>query len=1500
MAEDVVADSGADVPVSPSPMPSPAFAATSLRSRLPAHPARPAGRSAPSRARAAAAHGEAVPPQGRREDPRAGLRAGGVPAPRPACVAPATRTSRTRSPWRTILAELGMTPPTLAAALLHDTVEDTDVLPRRAARGLRRRGGGARRRRHQARQGEVRPGHGGRDRAQDGRGDGARHPGAGDQARRPAAQHAHAALDASGEAGAEGARDPRDLRAARAPARHEHDEVGARGPRPSRRSTRRCTTRSCSLVGQRAPERDGYLAEVQRRGDGRPATTRRSRPTVTGRPKHYYSVYQKMIVRGRDFADIYDLVGIRILVESVRDCYAVLGVIHARWNPVPGRFKDFIAMPKFNMYQSLHTTVIGPDGQAGRDADPHHGHAPRRRVRRRGALALQAGQRRREVRARTTWAGCGSCSSGSARPRTRTTSSTRCATTSAPPRCSSSPPRATSSRCPAARPRSTSPTPCTPRSATACVGARVNGKLVPLESSLTNGDVVEVFTSKAENAGPNRDWLHVRQEPPRPRRRSRPGSPRSAARRRSRHGKDVARPRHAQGRACRCTGCWPARRCRAARRAALPGRHRAVRRRRRGPRLGDDRRAAARAGPRRSGRRRPRTSPRPSPRPRIATGKARPQGDPGIVVDGDDDVWVKLARCCTPVPGDDVLGFVTRGHGVSVHRARLRQRGVAAAGARPHRAGRPGRRRRPASSWSTSRSRRSTAPGCSPTSRARCPTSTSTSCQRLGQHHPRPHRAVAASPSRWPTPATWERCSRRCADVDGVYDVYRRLAPPSGPRRAGRRARPSRDFRALSPPIRPAGDAGGEMAPRRSTGSARRCLRRWPAPHPRPQSEAARRTAPRGCSSAEPVAAACSTMLGAAAVVSLPNSAAALSAASSRAFVVAMRPSASVALRVSPAASACGCSFSSFSREPLNCATVASARALASGFDRRHWSCSPLRTASSTLRSRPSMRSLSPRGTCPIFSQRSWIARSAALAPLRSEVSIASASASSASLAARFSAKPASRSPEGGVARGEERVLRGAEPGPERFLVGLAGPAGGLPARHQVAVGAGGRAPVGRAAAGASASATSASLTCLASPRSLSRRAKYWRRCLSNCDRAWLNRFQSACSPARSARGADFQSSSRVLNRSPVAFHWVDSASASASATIASRAASAAALAAARSSAAARAPLGDERVEGVDPRGRARRGRRPSTARRATRGRASRRLRPARGPPCPRCSASRGEVDLDGEVVVLADEEGQALLGGARPPTGRPGARSRRAAARGRCRRRRPGRSGGVRGRSGAATTGAAGAAAGAGTAGRTEPASTAGLGRGTGRAPQERAAARARGRLGRGGLGCCLDGGGLGGCLDGGGLGGCLDGGGLGGCLDGGCLGGCLDGAGPRERPRRRAASGAASTAAASGAASTAAGSGAASTAGASAAASTASGSGVPRRPAPPGRPRRRGLDRRAVRVSTSRSVDGRGASAALGAPARRPVGWCSRRRCSCLGSLLSRPAWSRGSWPS
>ncbi|NDF42635.1 MAG: bifunctional (p)ppGpp synthetase/guanosine-3',5'-bis(diphosphate) 3'-pyrophosphohydrolase, partial [Actinobacteria bacterium] len=117
------------------------------------------------------------------------------------------------------------------------------------------------------------------------------------------------------------------------------------------------------LVAERSPSREKLTGEFVDAVE-KDLEAEKINAQVTGRQKHMWSIYQKMVTRGREFNDIYDLVGIRVLVDDVRDCYAVLGSIHARWNPIPGRFKDYIAMPKFNLYQSLHTTVIGPNGKA--------------------------------------------------------------------------------------------------------------------------------------------------------------------------------------------------------------------------------------------------------------------------------------------------------------------------------------------------------------------------------------------------------------------------------------------------------------------------------------------------------------------------------------------------------------------------------------------------------------------------------------------------------------------------------------------------------------------------------------------------------------------------------------------------------------------------------------------------------------------------------------------------------------------------------------------------------------------------------------------------------------------------------------------------------------------------------------------------------------------------------------------------------------------------------
>ncbi len=225
------------------------------------------------------------------------------------------------------------------------------------------------------------------------------------------------------------------------------------------------------LVAERAPSRDQFLAQVitQVEADLRGG---KINARVTGRPKHYYSIYQKMIHGDREFSDIYDLVGIRILVDNDQDCYGVLGVLHNRWNPLPGRFKDYVAMPKFNMYQSLHTTVIGPSGKpvemqirtVGMHRRAEYGVAAHWKYKE--DMRAPAPRGRPPTRPTPTCSGCASCSTGRTRSRTRASSWTRCASRSTAPRSSCSPRAATSSACRSARPRSTSPTPSTPRSGT--------------------------------------------------------------------------------------------------------------------------------------------------------------------------------------------------------------------------------------------------------------------------------------------------------------------------------------------------------------------------------------------------------------------------------------------------------------------------------------------------------------------------------------------------------------------------------------------------------------------------------------------------------------------------------------------------------------------------------------------------------------------------------------------------------------------------------------------------------------------------------------------------------------------------------------------------------------------------------------------------------------------------------------------------------------------------
>ena len=425
------------------------------------------------------------------------------------------------------------------------------------------------------------------------------------------------------------------------------------------------------MVAERAPSRDQFLAEVidQVSADLKDA---RIKATVTGRPKHYYSIYQKMIVGGREFSDIYDLVGIRILVEEDKQCYAVLGVLHSRWNPVLGRFKDYVAMPKFNLYQSLHTTVIGPQGKAvemqvrtyAMHRRAEYGVAAHWKYKEDGRAGLDTDKRAENdemvwLRQLMDW-------QSEVEDPGEFLDSLRFEMHRA--------------EVYVFTPRGdviALPTGATPVDFAYAVhtevghhtiGARVNGRLVPLESTLENSDVVEVFTSKSANSGPSRDWLNFVKSP----------RARSKIRQwftKERREEAIERGKEQIAKLMRKEGL-PLKRLmshesltQAANGFKIPDvtalyaavgegnlSAQAVVRRVIDLHGGDQGAAEDLAeGVTITGRRR-------------GGPKSTTVGDSGVVVKGAEDVWVKLAKCCTPVPGDPILGFVTKGGGVSVHR----------------------------------------------------------------------------------------------------------------------------------------------------------------------------------------------------------------------------------------------------------------------------------------------------------------------------------------------------------------------------------------------------------------------------------------------------------------------------------------------------------------------------------------------------------------------------------------------------------------------------------------------------------------------------------------------------------------------------------------------------------------------------------------------------------------------------------------------------------------
>ncbi len=406
------------------------------------------------------------------------------------------------------------------------------------------------------------------------------------------------------------------------------------------------------LVATRTPEREIYVAQAVAEVRSRLAELG-VQAEVTGRGKHLWSIYEKMVVKGREFDEIFDIVAVRVVVDSIKDCYAALGTIHGRWRPVVGRFKDYIAMPKFNLYQSLHTTVIGPSGRP-----------------------IEVQIRTSEMHRRAEWGVAAHWAYKTDSPSSDIDWLNRLLDWQAEV---SDPAQFMENLktdleqdevfvfTPKGR-VITLPVGSTPvdfayavhtEVGHSCIGAKVNGRLVALDSALASGDSCEIFTSKVESAGPSQDWLgfvvsararnKIRQWFSRERRLDMIEAGREEL--------DSELRREGLGLRSDAEAAVLDQVVEEAGLADVDSLLAAI---------GEGHQSARSIAQRIA-----RTGRGEDAEPETDPFRHRLRRDPevGVHVEGLDDLLVRLSNCCTPVPGDEIIGFVTRGRGVSVHRA---------------------------------------------------------------------------------------------------------------------------------------------------------------------------------------------------------------------------------------------------------------------------------------------------------------------------------------------------------------------------------------------------------------------------------------------------------------------------------------------------------------------------------------------------------------------------------------------------------------------------------------------------------------------------------------------------------------------------------------------------------------------------------------------------------------------------------------------------------------
>ena len=447
--------------------------------------------------------------------------------------------------------------------------------------------------------------------------------------------------------------------------------------------------RVARMVQDSRAQREQDTAEAIKTLDDELLRTGVSGYQIKGRPKHLWSIYQKMVRKGKEFSDIYDLIALRVLTNSVGDCYSVLGAVHSLWHPLPGRFKDYIAMPKSNGYQSLHTTVIGSDGRPVeiqiRTYDMHE-HAEfgvaahwlyKRAGNSRGQLSaadLSVDSTINHIRRSLDWATDEDMGDADEYLDTLRVDLFEHEIFVFTPKGDVMSLRKGSTPLDFAYAVHT-------EVGNHCVGAKVNGSVVPLATKLESGDRVEVLTNK--NARPSQDWLSIVAT----------GGAKSKIRKyfsTITKADDAEQGRSDLARELRKRGYGiSTHRVTKAIEKALPSLDHKT------PEslfaaVGGGKISAKQAANRieaailedspdyqASQEKAARKAAEEEQEILLATGNrpAKDQRDKrrrtncGVVVKGDPDLLVHLAHCCNPVAGDEIVGFITRGRGVSVHRA---------------------------------------------------------------------------------------------------------------------------------------------------------------------------------------------------------------------------------------------------------------------------------------------------------------------------------------------------------------------------------------------------------------------------------------------------------------------------------------------------------------------------------------------------------------------------------------------------------------------------------------------------------------------------------------------------------------------------------------------------------------------------------------------------------------------------------------------------------------